>query len=53
MIEFMNIQKSCNKGKVQAVKSLNLKVERGKIFGFLGPNGAGMADIEFKLHVYI
>lgn len=27
--------------KVEAVKSLTLKVTRGEIFGFLGPNGAG------------
>ena len=32
-----------NKGKtqVEAVKGINLKVNKGKIFGFLGPNGAG------------
>jgi ABC-2 type transport system ATP-binding protein len=28
-------------GKKVAVKSLNLKVEAGQVFGFLGPNGAG------------
>jgi len=26
---------------VQALKSLNLKVQQHSIFGFLGPNGAG------------
>ncbi|MCB1322857.1 MAG: ATP-binding cassette domain-containing protein, partial [Leptospiraceae bacterium] len=26
---------------VQALKSLNIEVRRGEIFGFLGPNGAG------------
>ena len=28
-------------GEIQAVKSIDLKVERGETFGFLGPNGAG------------
>jgi len=28
-------------GKFQALKGVNLNVERGEIFGFLGPNGAG------------
>ncbi|HEX6383510.1 MAG TPA: ABC transporter ATP-binding protein, partial [Anaerolineae bacterium] len=28
-------------GKVQALRSVDLDVERSKIFGFLGPNGAG------------
>lgn len=28
-------------GKVEALRGLNLAVERGEIFGFLGPNGAG------------
>ncbi len=28
-------------GTVQALKSLNLEVEKGEIMGFIGPNGAG------------
>ena len=28
-------------GRIQAVKGLNLQVEKGEIFGLLGPNGAG------------
>jgi ABC-2 type transport system ATP-binding protein len=28
-------------GELQAVKSIDLEVERGETFGFLGPNGAG------------
>ena len=28
-------------GNFTAVKSINLKIKRGELFGFLGPNGAG------------
>ena len=28
-------------GFVYALKSLNLEIKKGEIFGFLGPNGAG------------
>ncbi len=41
MIEFANVSKSYNKGKVKAVDELTLTVNSGEIFGFLGPNGAG------------
>jgi ABC-2 type transport system ATP-binding protein len=41
MIEFRNVSKSYNKGKVKAVDDLTLTVAPGEIFGFLGPNGAG------------
>lgn len=41
MIEFQNVSKSYNKGRVKAVDDLILTVNSGEIFGFLGPNGAG------------
>src|SRR5512147_3238024 len=30
-----------NFGQLQAVRDLNIEVQRGDVFGFLGPNGAG------------
>ena len=32
---------SRNFGELKAIQSLNLKVEKGQIYGFLGPNGCG------------
>jgi ABC-2 type transport system ATP-binding protein len=34
-----NLHKSY--GRIQAVKGISMRVERGEIFGFLGPNGSG------------
>ncbi len=39
MIETANLSK--NFGAVAAVKSLNLSIRSGEVFGLLGPNGAG------------
>ena len=39
MIEFISITK--NYGNFIAVNNLNLKIKKGEIFGFLGPNVAG------------
>lgn len=39
MIELINFGKDY--GDFTAVKSLNLKIEEGEMFGFIGPNGAG------------
>lgn len=39
MLEIRNLVK--NYGKFQALKGINLHIERGEIFGFIGPNGAG------------
>ena len=41
MIEIKGLAKSYDKGRVQAVKGLDLSVRKGELFGFLGPNGAG------------
>lgn len=40
MIVFDNVNKSYN-GKVNAVENLNLTINDGEVFGFLGHNGAG------------
>lgn len=45
MIEFNNLSKSYNKGAVKAVDDLNLTVNDGEIFGFLGPIGAGKTTL--------
>ena len=39
MIIFENVTKKF--GLQEAVKNLDLKIEKGELFGFLGPNGAG------------
>jgi ABC-2 type transport system ATP-binding protein len=43
IIETHHLTKTFKNGKklVEAVRGLDLEVERGQIFGFLGPNGAG------------
>lgn len=39
MIELKNISKKY--GDFNAVKNIDLKINKGEVFGFLGPNGAG------------
>jgi ABC-2 type transport system ATP-binding protein len=41
MIEIRGLSKSYDKGRVRAVRGLDLSVHTGELFGFLGPNGAG------------
>lgn len=39
LVEFKNLSKCY--GKKEALKDVNLKIESGKIYGLLGPNGSG------------
>lgn len=47
-IEIDNLSKSYNKGKVQALSSVSFEVERGELFGIIGPDGAGKTTL-FRL----
>jgi ABC-2 type transport system ATP-binding protein len=40
-----NITKTYDKGKVVAVKDVSLSVEKGELFGLIGPDGAGKTSI--------
>ncbi len=40
MIEIQNVSKSYKKG-IEVIKDINMKIQDGEIFGFLGLNGAG------------
>src|SRR6056297_23188 len=42
-IEIRDINKSY--GKLQALKDINLDIEKGEFFGLLGPNGAGKSTL--------
>jgi ABC-type ATPase involved in cell division len=43
VIETVGLKRSF--GEVQAVKSVDLRVQDGEIYGFLGPNGAGKSTV--------
>ncbi len=45
MITLSNIKKTYNKGAVTAVKDINFSVNRGEIFGLIGPDGAGKTTL--------
>src|SRR5215217_8882870 len=40
-----NISKTYNKGQTIAVKDINLSVEKGALFGLIGPDGAGKTTL--------
>ena len=41
MLEIINVSKTYKKSKVKAIDSINLRIEDGDIYGFIGRNGAG------------
>lgn len=43
LVEFKNVSK--NFGNKIALQNINLKIEKGKIYGLLGPNGSGKTTI--------
>jgi ABC-2 type transport system ATP-binding protein len=45
MIELQNIKKTYNKGLVTAVKDISFTVNRGELFGLIGPDGAGKTTL--------
>jgi ABC-2 type transport system ATP-binding protein len=44
-IQLNNISKSYNKGTVTAVDDVSFSVEKGELFGLIGPDGAGKTSI--------
>lgn len=40
-----SISKTYNKGSIQAVKEVSFSVEKGELFGLIGPDGAGKTSI--------
>lgn len=45
MITLSNIRKTYNKGTVTAVKDISFAVEKGELFGLIGPDGAGKTTL--------
>jgi len=44
-VELQNITKTYEKGKVKAVTNVSFSVEKGELFGLIGPDGAGKTSI--------
>lgn len=44
-VELENISKTYNKGSVQAVQDVSFSVDKGELFGLIGPDGAGKTTI--------
>jgi len=45
MIALDHINKTYNKGQIQAVKDVSFEIKRGEMFGLIGPDGAGKTTI--------
>ena len=44
-VQLNNIVKTYNKGLVKAVNDVSFSVEKGELFGLIGPDGAGKTSI--------
>ena len=44
-IQIHQINKSFNKGKVQALTDISFNVQPGELFGLIGPDGAGKTTL--------
>ena len=44
-VELQNITKTYEKGKVKAVTNVSFSVEKGELFGLIGPDGAGKTTL--------
>lgn len=45
IVQVSEIRKAYNKGKTKALKGLSFAVEKGEIFGLIGPDGAGKTTL--------
>ena len=45
MITVTNIKKTYNKGEVTALKDISFSVDKGELFGLIGPDGAGKTSL--------
>jgi len=45
MVKIENITKTYEKGKVKALTNINLSIEKGELFGLIGPDGAGKTSL--------
>ena len=45
MVELNDIVKTYNEGEIKAVRNVSFSVDKGEIFGLIGPDGAGKTSI--------
>ncbi len=45
MVKIENLSKSYENGQIHALKNINLNIERGELFGLIGPDGAGKTSL--------